>query len=113
MEPIRTQGEESVILLPLRSAGLLLELECLQLSHSGKCPVHPHHLSMNDTNVYTTCNILYIGSDVTRLRMDSKAYHNHNCIQQKRNRVHQRYEHALGIKVLEIRKGPAKNKYTS
>ena len=49
-------------------------------------------------------------SDVTRMRIVVKAYHNDDGIQQKRNRVDQRYEHALGIKVLEIRKGTAKKK---
>lgn len=42
------------------------------------------------------------------MRTNNKAYHNDDCVQQKRNRVDQRYEHALGIKVLEIRKGPAR-----
>lgn len=46
--------------------------------------------------------------DVTGKRITIKAYHNDDGIQQKRNRVDQRYEHALGIKVLEIGKGPAK-----
>lgn len=52
-------------------------------------------------------NILF---DATRMRINNKTYHNDDRVQQKRNRVDQRYEHALGIKVLEIRKGPAKKK---
>lgn len=54
-------------------------------------------------------NVLF---DVTRMMINNKAYHNDDCIQKKRNRVDQRYEHALGIKVLEIRKGPVKHNYT-
>lgn len=40
-----TCRDGSVILLSLLSAGLSLQLKGLQLSHSGKGPVHPHHLS--------------------------------------------------------------------
>lgn len=40
------------------------------------------------------------------------AYHNDHCVQKKRNREDQRDEHAPGVKVLEIREGPAKNKVT-
>lgn len=42
------------------------------------------------------------------VKTNSKSYHNDDCVQQKRNGVDQRYEHALRVKVLEIGKGPAK-----
>lgn len=40
--------------------------------------------------------------------MNNKAYHDDDGVQQERNGEDQRYEHALGVKVLEIRKRPAK-----
>lgn len=109
---VRTWDERSVVLLSVLSAGLSLELECLQLSHGGKGPVHPHHLSKCNTHTHEKVFSMRYPQqshtlDVTRWRISSKTYHNDDCIEQKRDWVDQRYKHALGIKVLEIRKGPA------
>lgn len=70
---------------------------------------------MYNTNIHVNkvlsgaFNVLF---DATRMMISTKTYHNDDCIQKKRNRVDQRYEHTLGIKVLEIRKVPANNNNT-
>lgn len=48
--------------------------------------------------------------DQTRGRMSNKTYHDDDSVEQQRDGEDQRYKHALGIKVLEVRKGPATEK---
>lgn len=96
-----TCRDGSVILLSLLSAGLSLQLKGLQLSHSGKGPVHPHHLSKYivegefDFFFFKKKKIIYAENKC-------QTYHDDDSIKKKRNRENQRYEHALGIKVLEV-----------
>lgn len=96
-----TCRDRSVILLSLLSAGLSLQLKGLQLSHSGKGPVHPHHLSKYiiegefDFFFFEKKKIIYAENKC-------QTYHDDDSIKKKRNRENQRYEHALGIKVLEV-----------
>lgn len=97
-----TCRDGSVILLSLLSAGLSLQLKGLQLSHSGKGPVHPHHLSKYIVEGEFDFFFFFKKKKIIYAENKCQTYHDDDSIKKKRNRENQRYEHALGIKVLEV-----------